>query len=124
MNFQEFLSGKSNRLLMVCGRSGTGKSELMKVFLLSVVKAPKIVFSFKPNDTHLSLPVSGRRRLEGAYPNPFQNADDFSTAYALAFPANLRGASCSPRPGRPSRTSPGRARTGTSSRRISRQMES
>jgi DNA helicase HerA-like ATPase len=75
---------------MVCGRSGMGKSELMKALLLTVVKARKIVFSFKPNDTHLRLPypvVDVSRTI----PNPFQDADAFSTAYALAFPANLRG---------------------------------
>ncbi len=89
VDFDEYLSGKSNRLVMICGRSGTGKSELMKVLLLSVT-APKIVFSFKPNDTHLRLPypvVDVSRTV----PDPFQSADDFSTAYALAFPANLRG---------------------------------
>ena len=90
VNFQEYISSKGNPLVMVCGRSGMGKSELMKVLLLAVVKAQKIVFSFKPNDTHLRLPypvVDVSRHI----PNPFQDADAFSTAYALAFPANLRG---------------------------------
>ena len=90
VNFQEYISSKGNPLVMVCGRSGMGKSELMKVLLLTVVKAQKIVFSFKPNDTHLRLPypvVDVSRHV----PNPFQDADAFSTAYALAFPANLRG---------------------------------
>jgi hypothetical protein len=67
-----------------------GKSELMKALLLTVVKARKIVFSFKPNDTHLRLPypvVDVSRHT----PNPFRDADAFSTAYALAFPANMRG---------------------------------
>jgi energy-coupling factor transporter ATP-binding protein EcfA2 len=89
VDFDEYLSGKSNRLVMICGRSGTGKSELMKVLLLSV-KAPKIVFSFKPNDTHLRLPYPVID-VSSVVPNPFQDADDFSIAYALAFPANLRG---------------------------------
>lgn len=89
VDFDECLSVKSNRLVMICGRSGTGKSELMKVLLLSV-RAPKIVFSFKPNDTHLRLPYPVVD-VSRAVPDPFQNADDFSTAYALAFPANLRG---------------------------------
>ncbi len=89
VDFDEYFSGKSNRLVMICGRSGTGKSELMKVLLLSV-KAPKIVFSFKPNDTHLRLPYPVID-VSRTVPNPFQNADDFSTAYALSFPANLRG---------------------------------
>jgi hypothetical protein len=90
VDFQEYISSKGNPLVMVCGRSGMGKSELMKALLLTVVKARKIVFSFKPNDTHLRLPypvVDVSRTI----PNPFQDADAFSTAYALAFPANLRG---------------------------------
>ncbi len=90
VNFDEYISSKGNPLVMVCGRSGMGKSELTKTLLLTVVRAPKIVFSFKPNDTHLRLPypvVDVSRHI----PNPFQDADALSTAYALAFPANLRG---------------------------------
>ena len=90
VNFDEYIEGKSNRLVMICGRSGTGKSELMKVLLLSVVRAPKVVFSFKPNDTHLRLPyhvIDVSRQI----PDPFQNADDFAIAYGLTFPANLKG---------------------------------
>ncbi len=90
VNFDEYIEEKSNRLVMICGRSGTGKSELMKVLLLSVVRAPKVVFSFKPNDTHLRLPyhvIDVSRQI----PDPFQNADDFSIAYGLTFPANLKG---------------------------------
>ena len=90
VNFDEYIEGKSNRLVIICGRSGTGKSELMKVLLLSVVRAPKVVFSFKPNDTHLRLPyhvIDVSKQI----PDPFQNADDFSIAYGLTFPANLKG---------------------------------
>jgi len=90
VDFQEYVSSKGNPLVMVCGRSGMGKSELVKAILLTVVKAQKVVFSFKPNDTHLRLPypvVDVSRNV----PDPFQDADAFSIAYALAFPANLRG---------------------------------
>ncbi len=90
VNFEEYISSKGNPLVMVCGLSGMGKSELTKVLLLRVVKAPKVVFSFKPNDTHLRLPypvIDVSRHI----PNPFQDADALSMAYALAFPANLRG---------------------------------
>ena len=61
----------------------------MKMLLLNL-KGPKIIFSFKPNDTCLSLPYDVID-VSNHIPDPFQHADDFSTAYALTFPANLRG---------------------------------
>ncbi len=89
VNFEEYIARKGNPSVMVCGRSGMGKSELMNVLLLSA-KEPKIVFSFKPNDAYLRLPcqvIDVSRHI----PDPFQDADAFSIAYALAFPANVRG---------------------------------
>ena len=88
-NFDEYIARKGNPSVMVCGRSGMGKSELMNVLLLSA-KEPKIVFSFKPNDAYLRMPcqvIDVSRNI----PDPFQDADAFSIAYALAFPANVRG---------------------------------
>ncbi len=66
-----------------------GKSELMKMLLLNL-NSPKIIFSFKPNDSYLSLPYE-IIDVSSHIPDPFQHADDFATAYALTFPANLRG---------------------------------
>ena len=89
VNFEEYIGRKGNPSVMVCGRSGMGKSELMNVLLLSA-KEPKIVFSFKPNDAYLRMPcqvIDVSRHV----PDPFQDADAFSIAYALAFPANVRG---------------------------------
>ena len=89
VNFEEYIGRKGNPSVMVCGRSGMGKSELMNVLLLSA-KEPKIVFSFKPNDAYLRMPcqvIDVSRHI----PDPFQDADAFSIAYALAFPANVRG---------------------------------
>ncbi|MGH9918996.1 MAG: hypothetical protein ACRD6W_09035, partial [Nitrososphaerales archaeon] len=37
VDFDEYIASKGNPLVMVCGRSGMGKSELMKVLLLTVV---------------------------------------------------------------------------------------
>jgi hypothetical protein len=89
VNFEEYIGRKGNPSVMVCGRSGMGKSELMNLLLLSA-KEPKIVFSFKPNDAYLRMPcqvIDVSRHI----PDPFQDADAFSIAYALAFPANMRG---------------------------------
>ncbi len=89
VNLEEYIGQKGNPSVMVCGRSGMGKSELMNVLLLSA-KEPKIVFSFKPNDAYLRMPcqvIDVSRHI----PDPFQDADAFSIAYALAFPANVRG---------------------------------
>lgn len=89
VDLQRYASRKGNPLVMICGRSGMGKSELMKMLLLSL-KGPKIIFSFKPNDSYLSLPYDVID-VSSHIPDPFQHADDFATAYALTFPANLRG---------------------------------
>lgn len=90
VNFEEYIAGKGNPMVMVCGLSGMGKSELTKVLLLSTVKVPKVVFSFKPNDTHLRLPYPVID-ISKHIPNPFSDAEAFSVAHDLAFPANLRG---------------------------------
>lgn len=89
VDLQKYISHKANQLVMICGRSGMGKSELMKMLLLNL-KGPKIIFSFKPNDTYLSLPYNVID-VSGHVPDPFQHADDFATAYALTFPANVIG---------------------------------
>lgn len=89
VDLQKYVSRKANPLVMICGRSGMGKSELMKMLLLSL-KGSMIIFSFKPNDSYLSLPYE-IIDVSSHIPDPFQHADDFATAYALTFPANLRG---------------------------------
>jgi hypothetical protein len=89
VDFEEYIARKGNSSVMVCGRSGMGKSELMNVLLLSA-KEPKIVFSFKPNDAYLRMPCKVID-VSSHIPDPFQNADAFSIAYAITFPANVRG---------------------------------
>jgi hypothetical protein len=89
IDLQKYIARKANPLVMICGRSGMGKSELMKMLLLNL-NGPKIIFSFKPNDAYLSLPYEVID-ISSHIPDPFQHADDFATAYALTFPANLRG---------------------------------
>jgi hypothetical protein len=89
MDFADYIARKGNPSVMVCGRSGMGKSELMNVLLLSA-KEPKIVFSFKPNDAYLRMPYQAID-VSRHIPDPFQDADAFSIAYALTFPANVRG---------------------------------
>jgi hypothetical protein len=89
VDLQKYISRKANPLVMICGRSGMGKSELMKMLLLTLV-GPKIIFSFKPNDAYLSLPYE-IIDVSSHIPDPFQHADDFAIAYALTFPANVIG---------------------------------
>ncbi len=89
VNFGEYIGRKGNPSVMVCGRSGMGKSELMNVLLLSA-KEPKTVFSFKSNDTYLRMPYQVID-VSKHIPDPFQDADAFSIAFTLAFPANVRG---------------------------------
>lgn len=84
-----YIAEKKNPSVLISGRPGMGKTELMKLLLIHQ-KEPKIVFSFKPNDAYLQLPyqvVDVSKRT----PNPFQDPDALLMAYELAFPVNVRG---------------------------------
>jgi Cdc6-like AAA superfamily ATPase len=84
-----FIEDKRNPSVLISGRPGMGKTELMKL-LLTHQKIPKIVFSFKPNDAYLQLPYQVVD-VSKHTPDPFQNADAFLMAYELANPVNVRG---------------------------------
>ena len=84
-----FIEDKRNPSVLISGRPGMGKTELMKLLLVHQ-KIPKIVFSFKPNDAYLQLPYQ-IVDISKHTPDPFQDADAFLMAYELANPANVRG---------------------------------
>lgn len=86
----EYITKKGNPSVLICGRSGMGKSELMKVLLLSS-KGPKIILSFKPNDAYLHIPSYQAIDVLKHIPNPFKDPDALSIAHSLANPANVRG---------------------------------
>jgi hypothetical protein len=84
-----FIEDKRNPSVLISGRPGMGKTELMKLLLVHQ-SIPKIVFSFKPNDAYLQLPYQ-IVDISKHTPDPFQDADAFLMAYELANPANVRG---------------------------------
>lgn len=84
-----FIEDKRNPSVLISGRPGMGKTELMKLLLVHQ-KIPKIVFSFKPNDAYLQLPYQ-IVDISKHTPDPFQDPDAFLMAYELANPANVRG---------------------------------
>jgi hypothetical protein len=84
-----YVDDKRNPSVLISGRPGMGKTELMKLLLVHQ-KIPKIVFSFKPNDAYLQLPYNVVD-ISGHTPDPFQDADAFLMAYELAYPVNVRG---------------------------------
>jgi hypothetical protein len=84
-----FIEDKRNPSVLISGRPGMGKTELMKLLLVHR-KIPKIVFSFKPNDAYLQLPYQVVD-ISRHTPDPFQDSDAFLMAYELANPVNVRG---------------------------------
>ena len=84
-----YIEDKRNPSVLISGRPGMGKTELMKLLLVHQ-KIPKIVFSFKPNDAYLQLPYQVVD-ISKHTPDPFQDPDAFLMAYELANPANVRG---------------------------------
>jgi len=50
-----YIDDKRNPSVLISGRPGMGKTELMKLLLIHQ-KIPKTVFSSKPNDAYLQLP--------------------------------------------------------------------
>ncbi|MDG6909642.1 MAG: ATP-binding protein [Nitrososphaerota archaeon] len=84
-----YIDDKRNPSVLISGRPGMGKTELMKLLLVHQ-KIPKIVFSFKPNDAYLQLPYNVVD-ISRHTPDPFQDPDAFLMAYELANPANVRG---------------------------------
>lgn len=89
VNLLEYIGEKGNPSVLVSGRPGMGKSELMKLLLFHQNK-PKIVFSFKPNDAYLQLPYQVID-VSRYTPDPFKDPDALLMAYELAFPVNVRG---------------------------------
>lgn len=84
-----YIEDKRNPSVLISGRPGMGKTELMKLLLVHQ-KIPKVVFSFKPNDAYLQLPYQVVD-ISKHTPDPFQDPDAFLMAYELANPANVRG---------------------------------
>ena len=84
-----YIDDKRNPSVLISGRPGMGKTELMKLLLVHQ-KIPKVVFSFKPSDAYLQLPYQ-IMDVSRHTPDPFQDADAFLMAYELAHPVNVRG---------------------------------
>ncbi|MDG6979091.1 MAG: ATP-binding protein, partial [Nitrososphaerota archaeon] len=84
-----YVDDKRNPSVLISGRPGMGKTELMKLLLVHQ-KIPKVVFSFKPSDAYLQLPYQ-LMDISRHTPDPFQDADAFLMAYELAHPVNVRG---------------------------------
>lgn len=83
------IRSNSNQNVLICGSSGSGKSELMN-YLLEIWNGVRVVFSFKPDDASLRLPI---RVIDVAQnmPNPFKDKEAFVEAYGVAFPVDSVG---------------------------------
>ncbi len=85
----DYLKKKPNQNLLICGTTGQGKSKLMRL-ALEIMPNPKTIFSYKENDEYLQIEgnfIAAERSL----PNPFNDPEAFTDAFAVAFNLQSEG---------------------------------
>ena len=94
VDMNQYIKNKPNSNVLVCGASGQGKSKLMRHLLKSFVGYKKIIFSMKHGDeyTRMGYPAIDVTMLA---PNPFQNLETFTSAFAITFPIDTVGITAS-----------------------------
>lgn len=89
VNILQYVSSKSNRHTLLSGRSGTGKSTLAE-WLTMRLPSGQVVFSFKPDDVWLRMGYPILDVFKAA-PNPFRDAQSFTSAFLIANPITSQG---------------------------------
>jgi len=84
-----YIQKKPNQNLLICGTTGQGKSKLMRL-MLEMMPNPKVVFSYKENDEYLQI-EGNFIAAEKSLPNPFQNPEAFTDAFAVTFNIQSEG---------------------------------
>lgn len=95
LDIKAYIERKANQNVLVCGASGQGKSKLMRR-LLTLMEGDYrcVVFTFKPNDEYLDagIPIAD---VTAIMPNPFQDLEAFTSAFAITFPLDTVGITAS-----------------------------
>ncbi len=82
LNAERYIHEKSNQNLLIIGVAGQGKSKLMRL-MLEMLPNPKTIFSFKERDEYLQI-EGNMIYADQSLPNPFSDADAFTSAFAVA----------------------------------------
>ena len=94
LDVRKYIEGKANQNVFVCGASGQGKSNLMRRLLALMGGYQRVVFTFKPNDEYLNagFPIADVTEI---MPNPFEDLDAFTSAFAITYPLDSVGITAS-----------------------------
>ncbi|MDE1852207.1 MAG: ATP-binding protein [Thaumarchaeota archaeon] len=94
LDVRKYIEGKANQNVFVCGASGQGKSKLMRRLLALMDGYQRVVFTFKPNDEYLNagFPIADVTEI---MPNPFEDMDAFTSAFAITYPLDSVGITAS-----------------------------
>ncbi|MDG6953972.1 MAG: ATP-binding protein, partial [Nitrososphaerota archaeon] len=94
LDARKYIEGKANQNVFVCGASGQGKSKLMRRLLALMDGYQRVVFTFKPNDEYLNagFPIADVTEI---MPNPFEDLDAFTSAFAITYPLDSVGITAS-----------------------------
>jgi len=82
LDAEKYIHEKSNQNLLIIGVAGQGKSKLMRL-MLEMTPNPKTIFSFKERDEYLQI-EGNLIYADESLPNPFADADSFTSAFAVA----------------------------------------
>jgi DNA polymerase III delta prime subunit len=89
VNILQYVASKSNKHILLSGRSGTGKSWFAE-WLAMRLPYGQLIFSFKPDDVWLRMGYSILDIFKAA-PNPFKDVQSFTSAFLIANPITSQG---------------------------------
>jgi len=89
LDLLNYIDGKVNQNVLICGTSGQGKSRLMR-YLLYLSSEQKIIFSYKEDDDYLKMGYN-IYNIKYELPNPFENNEAFVNSFLITFPIQNMG---------------------------------
>ena len=90
VDFNGYISKRSNRNMFIAGRSGSGKSTLMRYIISIFPNSAKTIFSFKAGDEYLKLGIPILRISDHAG-DPFADKEAFVQSFLVTYPMNSQG---------------------------------
>ena len=85
LDFNRYITERGNRNIFVSGRSGSGKSTMMRWLIGSFPGSEMTIFSFKSGDEYLKLGVP-ILPIAGCSGSPFLDKEAFVQAFLVTYP--------------------------------------